>query len=64
MDPEEASIARLADEGPVAVNRMGLLEETRDGPGLLAELHYTKTPLWRACLRLPTDGAAQAPVLH
>lgn len=43
---------------------LGLLEETGDTPGLLAERHYTKTPLWRACLRLPTDGAARASVLH
>ncbi|MEO1724550.1 MAG: hypothetical protein AAFR84_19390 [Pseudomonadota bacterium] len=43
---------------------LGLLEETRDGPGLLAERFYTKSPLWRACLTLPTDGEVRAPILN
>ncbi|MEM6942233.1 MAG: hypothetical protein AAF565_00590 [Pseudomonadota bacterium] len=43
---------------------LGLLEETRDGPSLFAERYYTKSPLWRACLTLSTDGHARAPILN
>lgn len=43
---------------------IGFLEETKQGSDLLSERVYTKSPLWRACLRLSTDGMAERPVLQ
>ncbi len=43
---------------------LGVLHETTTGKGFSRERIFTKTPLWRAALRLETDALVAEPQVH